>query len=183
MADFGAVYPARPQIKFAPGQPGNTISMRAGYLLDPDGQVSTLHGTQETNLSFSYIMGPGDHQAFEAFTYFGYRYVQIDNPEQPLRTDQIVAITRRAAMPDVPTATFSSDNRMLNAVWRLMARSCLYCSQEQFVDTPTREKGQFLWDAANESEAIMRVYGDQNMTWQALRDVAAGRPATGRTDA
>ena len=36
------------------------------------------------------------------------------------------------------------------------ARSCLYCSQEQFVDTPTREKGQFIWDAANESEGIMR---------------------------
>ena len=175
VADFGAVYPARPQIEFAQGQAGNTISMRAGYLLDPDGQVSTLHGTQETNLSFSYIMGPGGHQAFEAFTYFGYRYVQIDNPGQALSRDQIVAITRRAAMPDVPTATFSSDNRMLNAVWRLMARSCLYCSQEQFVDTPTREKGQFLWDAANESEAVMRVYGDQNMSWQALRDVARGQ--------
>ena len=119
--------------------------------------------------------GAGGHQAFEAFTYFGYRYVQIDNPGQALSRDQIVAITRRAAMPDVPTATFSSDNRMLNAVWRLMARSCLYCSQEQFVDTPTREKGQFLWDAANESEAVMRVYGDQNMSWQALRDVARGQ--------
>jgi alpha-L-rhamnosidase len=175
VADFGAVYPARPQVQFGQGQAGNTISMRAGYLLDPDGQVSTLHGTQETNLSFSYIMGPAGHQAFEAFTYFGYRYVQIDNPGQALRRDQIVAITRRAVMPDVPAATFSSDNRMLNAVWRLMARSCLYCSQEQFVDTPTREKGQFLWDAANESEAVMRVYGDQNMSWQALRDVARGQ--------
>ena len=78
-------------------------------------------------------------------------------------------------MPDVPMATFSSDNRMLNAVWRLNARSCLYCSHEQFVDTPTREKGQFLWDAANESEGVMRAYGDQNMTWQGLRDVARGQ--------
>jgi alpha-L-rhamnosidase len=175
VADFGAVYAARPRIEFAQGQAGNTISMRAGYLLDPDGQVSTLHGTQETNLSFSYIMGTGSHQAFEAFTYFGYRYVQIDNPGQPMSRDQIVAITRRAAMPDVPMATFSSDNRMLNAVWRLMARSCLYCSQEQFIDTPTREKGQFLWDAANESEAVMRVYGDQNLSWQGLRDVVRGQ--------
>ena len=78
-------------------------------------------------------------------------------------------------MPEVPLATFSSDSRMLNAVWRLTARSCLYCSHEQFVDTPTREKGQFLWDAANESEAVMRAYGDQNMSWQALRDVARGQ--------
>ncbi|MGD0747021.1 MAG: family 78 glycoside hydrolase catalytic domain [Acidimicrobiales bacterium] len=174
VADFGAVYAARPRVEFTEGQPGRTVSMRAGYLLDPDGQVSTLHGTQGTNLSFSYIMGPG-RQAFEAFTYFGFRYVQIDDPPQALARDQVVAITRHAAMPDVPLATFSSDSRMLNAVWRLTARSCLYCSHEQFVDTPTREKGQFLWDAANESEAVMRAYGDQNMTWQALRDVARGQ--------
>jgi len=174
VADFGAVYAARPRVEFGEGQPGRTVSMRAGYLLDPDGQVSTLHGTQETNLSFSYIMGPG-RQAFEAFTYFGYRYAQVDDPGQPLARDQVIAITRHAAMPDVPMATFSSDNRMLNAVWRLSARSCLYCSHEQFVDTPTREKGQFLWDAANESEAVMRAYGDQNMSWQGLRDVARGQ--------
>ena len=64
---------------------------------------------------------------------------------------------------------------MLNAVWRLTARSCLFCCHEQFVDTPTREKGPFLWDGANESEGVMRAYGDQNMTWQALRDVARGQ--------
>ena len=174
VADFGAVYAARPRVEFAGGQPGRTVSMRVGYLLDPDGQVSTLHGTQQTNLSFSYIMGPG-RQAFEAFTYFGFRYLQIDDPGQPIGRDQVTAITRHAAMPDVPLATFSSDSRMLNAVWRLTAHSCLYCSHEQFVDTPTREKGQFVWDAANESEAIMRAYGDQNLSWQGLRDVARGQ--------
>ncbi|MGA2932749.1 MAG: family 78 glycoside hydrolase catalytic domain, partial [Acidimicrobiales bacterium] len=174
VADFGAVYAARPRVEFTQGQPGRTVSMRAGYLLDPDGQVSTLHGTQETNLSFSYIMGSG-RQAFEAFTYFGFRYVQIDDPGQALGRNQVVAITRHAVMPDVPLATFSCDSRMLNAVWRLNARSCLYCSHEQFVDTPTREKGQFVWDAANESEAVMRAYGDQNVSWQGLRDVARGQ--------
>ncbi|MGA2474230.1 MAG: alpha-L-rhamnosidase N-terminal domain-containing protein, partial [Acidimicrobiales bacterium] len=42
VADFGAVYAARPRVEFTQGQPGRTVSMRAGYLLDPDGQVSTL---------------------------------------------------------------------------------------------------------------------------------------------
>jgi alpha-L-rhamnosidase len=86
----------------------------------------------------------------------------------------------------VPMATFSTGNRMLDAVWRLNARSCLYCSQEQFVDTPTREKGQFTWDASNESEAIMRCYGDQNLSWQGLRDVVRGQERywpDGRTNA
>jgi alpha-L-rhamnosidase len=174
VADFGAVYAARPRVAFARGQVGRTVTLQAGYLLDPDGQVSTLHGTQETNLSSSYIQREGS-QAFEAFTYFGFRYLQIDNPGEPLGPDAVVALSRHAAMPGVPGATFSTDDRMLNAVWRLNARSCLYCSNEQFVDTPTREKGQFVWDAANESEGVMRAYGDQNMSWQGLRDVARGQ--------
>ncbi len=174
VADFGAVYAARPQVTFARGVSGQTVSMRAGYLLDADGQVSTLHGTQGTNLSSSYIMRDGA-QTYEAFTYFGFRYFQIDNAGQPLGRDDVVAISRHAAMPPSPMATFSTSDRMLDAVWRLNARSCLYCSQEQFVDTPTREKGQFTWDASNESEAIMRCYGDQNLSWQGLRDVRRGQ--------
>jgi alpha-L-rhamnosidase len=173
VADFGAVYAARPHVSFARGVPGNTVTIRAGYLLDPDGQVSTLHGTQGTNLTSTYIMRAGS-QAFEAFTYFGFRYLQIANAGQTLGADDIVALTRHAAMPDA-AATFTSSDRMLNAVWRLCARSCLYCCNEQFVDTPTREKGPFLWDASNESEGVMRAYGDQNMSWQALRDVARGQ--------
>ncbi len=78
-------------------------------------------------------------------------------------------------MPAVPPATFTSSDRRLDAVWALNARSCLYCCHEQFVDTPTREKAQFLWDAANESEAVMHAYGEQNLSWQGLRDVARGQ--------
>jgi alpha-L-rhamnosidase len=185
VADFGAVYAARPRVEFASGTPGQTVALRVGYLLDPDGQVSTLHGTQGTNLSFTYIMRDGA-QTFEAFTYLGFRYLQIDGAGQGLGRGQVAALTRHTAMPAVPMATFSTGNRMLDAVWRLNARSCLSCSQEQFVDTPTREKGPFTWDASNESEAIMRCYGDQNLTWQGLRDVARGQARywpDGRTNA
>ena len=104
VADFGAVYAARPRVAFARGQAGRTVTLRAGYLLDPDGQVSTLHGTQETNLSSSYIMRDGS-QAFEVFTYFGFRYLQIDDPGEPLGRDAVVALTRHAAMPGVAGAT------------------------------------------------------------------------------
>jgi alpha-L-rhamnosidase len=174
VADFGAVYAARPVVHFASGEPGRTVSMRVGYLLDPDGQVSTLHGTQGTNLSFSYVMGPGS-QTFEAFTFLGFRYLQIEGAGQSFGPADVTALARHTAMPAVPMATFSSGNRMLDAVWRLNTHSCLYCSQEQFIDTPTREKGQFVWDAANSSEGVMRAYGEQNLTWQGLRDVVRGQ--------
>ena len=174
VADFGAVYAARPRVTFRSGQAGRTVPLRVGYLLDPDGSVSTTHGTQVTNLTFSYVMADGP-QTFEAFSYLGFRYLQIDDPGQAIGPGQVVAIARHAAMPAVPMATFATDDRTLDAVWKLNARSCLYCCHEQFVDTPTREKAQFLWDAANESEAVMRTYGEQNLSWQGLRDGARGQ--------
>jgi alpha-L-rhamnosidase len=174
VVDFGAVYAARPRVEFRAGQAGRTVPMRVGYLLDPDGQVSTIHGTQVTNLTFSYIQR-GGAEAFESICFLGFRYLQIDRADEPIGADQVTALGRHAAMPEVATATFSTGVRTLDAVWKLNERSCLYCCHEQFVDTPTREKAQFLWDAANESEAVMRAYGDQNMSWQGLRDVARGQ--------
>jgi alpha-L-rhamnosidase len=79
-------------------------------------------------------------------------------------------MARHAAMAEVPDATFVSSEPMLNDVWALTMRSALYTSQEQFIDTPTREKGPFLWDGSNESQVAMRAFGEQNLTWQALRD-------------
>ncbi len=78
IVDFGAVYPARPRVEFTSGQAGATVAMHVGYLLDPDGAVSTTHGTQGTNLSYSYVMRDG-RQTFEAFSYLGFRYLQIDD--------------------------------------------------------------------------------------------------------
>jgi alpha-L-rhamnosidase len=174
VVDFGAVYPARPRVVFTSGQAGATVAMHVGYLLDPNGSVSTTHGTQGTNLSYSYVMRDG-RQTFEAFSYLGFRYLQIDGAPETIGPGQVHALARHAAMPEVPPATFTSSDQRLDAVWALTARSCLYCCHEQFVDTPTREKAQFLWDAANESEAVMHAYGEQNLSWQGLRDVARGQ--------
>ena len=143
VVDFGAVYPARPRVTFTSGVAGRTVPMHVGYLLDPDGQVSTTHGTQGTNLSFSYVLRDGP-QTFEAFSFLGFRYLQIDDPGEAIGPSQVEALARHAAMPEVPMATFSTGVRPLDAVWKLNARSCLYCCHEQFVDTPTREKAQFL---------------------------------------
>ena len=62
---------------------------------------------------------------------------------------------------------------MLDKVWELVRHSALYVSQEQFVDTPTREKGQFLGDCFNDSQATMHAFGEQNLTWQALAGLRA----------
>jgi alpha-L-rhamnosidase len=171
VADFGKVYAGRPQVSFRHGREGHTVPLHVGYSLDPDGSVSTIHNTQGTDLSFSYIQRAGA-QTFLPYWYLGFRYLQIDQPGEPIAAGQVTLLARHATMPSAPAATFSSSNSELESVWALCARSALYCSQEQFIDTPTREKGQFLWDAANESEVVMRTYGEQNLSWQGLRDQA-----------
>jgi alpha-L-rhamnosidase len=170
VADFGKVYAARPRVRFSSGIAGRPVNLHVGYLLDRDGTVSTVHATQGTDLSFSYVQRDGD-QVFLPYTFLGWRYLQIDDPGDTLRTGDITALVRHATMPaQTAPATFASSVPMLDKVWELCTHSCLYASHEQFVDTPTREKGQFLWDSANESEAVMRAYGEQNLSWQALRD-------------
>ncbi|HLN17862.1 MAG TPA: family 78 glycoside hydrolase catalytic domain [Acidimicrobiales bacterium] len=171
VADFGKVYAARPTVDFRAGLPGRTVTMHVGYELDPDGHVSTTHGTQGSDLSFTYIQRAGA-QTFLPYTFLGFRYLQIDDPGEPISAGQLRAVTRHSAMPEPTAAAFTTSNAMLNAVWGLTTHSALFTSHEQFVDTPTREKGQFLWDASQESQGIMRAFGDQNQSWQALRDFA-----------
>jgi alpha-L-rhamnosidase len=171
IVDFGKVYAARPTVEFLSGVTGRMIPMHVGYVLDPDGHVSTLHATQATNLAFYYIERDG-RQKFDPYTFLGFRYLEIDDPGESITSAQVVAMARHCVMPEVPQASFTSSNPGLDAVWDLCARSALYATHEQFVDTPTREKGQFLWDSCNESQVVMRVHREQNLTYQALRDIA-----------
>ncbi len=171
VVDFGKVYAGRPIVAFGRGTDGHVVPMHVGYTLDPDGSVSTTHNTQGTDLSFMYTQRTGA-QTFDPYWYLGFRYLQIDDPGEDLDRSQVTLAARHATMPDLPAATFSSSEPVLDALWSLCAHSGLYTSQEQFIDTPTREKGQFLWDAANESQTVMRTFGDQNMSWQGLRDMA-----------
>ncbi len=171
VADYGAVIAARPTVLFRKGVSGRKIQMHVGFALDPDGHVSTTHATQATDLSFQYIERAGK-QGFDPYTYLGFRYLEVDRPGEPLTVSQLTVDGRHSAMPQENAAEFLSSDRTLNNVWTLVRHSALYASQEQFVDTPTREKGQFLADAYNISQATMHAFREQNLTWQALQNFA-----------
>ena len=114
-------------------------------------------------------------QTFRPFGYLGFRYLEVDGAGEALAHGHIGASARHAAMPDIAPATFHSSSATLDAVWNLARHSALYYSQEQFLDTPTREKGQFLGDAENVSTAAMGAFGERALTEQALRDFARSR--------
>lgn len=173
VADFGEVVAAIPTVMFHHGVAGRRVTMHAGYLLDggAPSTVSTTRGTQGTDMSYSYVERGGT-ETFRPFDYMGFRYFQIDNPGEGLAPADVVALARHTAMPDGQTATFSSSNATVDAVYALAAHSALYTSQEQFIDTPTREKGPFLRDGFNESQVDMDAFGDRNLTRKDLLELA-----------
>ncbi|HLX88755.1 MAG TPA: family 78 glycoside hydrolase catalytic domain, partial [Acidimicrobiales bacterium] len=172
VADFGKVRAAIPSVTFSHGIRGRRVTMHAGYLLDKSGDVSTTMGTQHTNMSYSYIERGGGREDFRPFDYLGFRYLQIDNPGETLTTEDIVALTRHDAVPDEHAGTFKSSDRTVDAVFELGRHSALFTMQEQFVDTPTREKGPWLGDGANESETAMDAFGETNLTRKDLLEFA-----------
>ncbi len=172
VADFGKVYAAIPSVTFSHGVYGRQITMHAGYLLDRSGDVSITMGTQPTNMSYSYVERGGGRETFRPFDYLGFRYLQIDDPGETLTTNDIVALTRHDAVPDEKAGTFTSSNKTVDAVFDLGRHSALFTMQEQFVDTPTREKGPWLGDGANESATAMDAFGDTNLTRKDLLEFA-----------
>jgi alpha-L-rhamnosidase len=179
VADFGKVYAAVPTVRFRHGVPGRLIKMRAGYLLDEPGQsvtgepgqVSAVHGTQHTDMSYSYVQR-GGHEEFHSFDYLGFRYFQVDDPGEELRAEDLVALARHSDGPHEHAATFRCSNPTVDAVFDLCRHSALFTAQEQYLDTPTREKGPWLWDGFNESKTAIASLADQNLTRKSLTEFA-----------
>lgn len=170
VADFGAVYPARPRVRFHHGQSGRVIHLRAGYELDANGRVATDHvSSQGTDMSYFYTEVDGE-QTYQAFTHLAFRYLELPDIDEVLSLQDIAGVEVHRAVENGLAAEFSSSSQILNQVWQLMARSALMGVQEQYVDTPTREKGQFLNDAANTSYATLLTTGERAGTRQAINE-------------
>lgn len=165
--DFGRIYAGVPRIEFEDGDADRRIELRAGYRLDDDGTVSEDEGTQWTDMRYRYVQRDGA-QTFRPFNYLGFRYLQIDDPGEALTTEQVSLIARHNDVPNPTAGTFESSNRVVDDVVELARHSALYGCQEQFVDTPTREKGQFLMDAFNISQVTTRAFGERRLSRQAI---------------
>ncbi len=125
--------------------------------------------TQGSNMRYRYTQKSGP-QVAQPFTYWGWRYLEITDPGEDLSAGQITAVAQATDVDRAEAATFSSDNPTLDAVFRLMRRSALLSAQNVFLDTPTREKGQFLGDTIDQSFATMEALGERSLTRQAIVD-------------
>ncbi len=181
VADFGKVIPARPGVHFEQGVAGRVITMRASYGLAANGRASTATvDTQGTNMSFPYTQAAGS-QDYRAFGHLGFRFLEIPGAGEEITVADVTATVVHSAYPEGGAATFESSDETLDAVWDLMTRSLQYSVQETFVDTPTREQGQFLHDTVNISYGLMATEHDRVATRQAIREFMLSQERYWRT--
>jgi alpha-L-rhamnosidase len=165
VADFGKVYAGMPKITFRGGKAGTVVKIKVDYRTRPDG---TLEGfAQNTRLDYTYTLRGGT-ETFRPYWYLGFRYVEVENCPPQCEIRMIV----RHNTVDAEQSSFECSNRTLNAIWDLAKRSVLLGAHEQFVDTPTREQGQFAYDAYTTSMAAMKLFRERNLTRQAFREFA-----------
>lgn len=162
-----------PERRTVTGVDGDTVTLDAplrrahpsGAWVETSRAGTSNLDTQGSNMRFYYTEKDGS-QVAQPFTYWGWRYLEISDPGENLTARDISAVVQNtdAAHP----ATFRSSNGTLDKVFTLMQRSALQSSQNVFLDTPTREKGQFLGDAIDESWSDMATDGERSLTRQAI---------------
>lgn len=165
VVDLGKVYAGVPRITFSGGSVGTLIGMLGGYGTNSAGTIDPAQN-QSTTMSY-YATNNGSGFIFEAAEYLGMRYFQISNAPMTVTTANFKFVERHSYM-DESRSSFTSSNATLNAVWDLMKHSLAVCAQEEFVDTPTREKGGFLGDGAIQSIAAMPVNAERTLSRRQL---------------
>lgn len=123
--------------------------------------------TQGSDLRFHYTQWSGP-QVAAPFTYWAWRYLEISDPGEHLSAEAITAVVQATDVRPAEAATFRSSDPTLDAVFRLMQHSALQSAQNVFLDTPTREKAQFLGDTIDQSFATMESLGERSLTRQAI---------------
>ena len=167
LIDLGQVYAGRPKIQFSGEQAGTRITMQAGYTLSDDGTINPGHN-QGTDMRFV-ALASGSGFTFLPQEYLGMRYLELHNSPMPITAESFSFLVRHAEL-DGSRSQVSTDNEMLNRVWAFLKHSIPVAAQEQFLDTPTREKGGFLVDSLNESLVAMAAFGERPLTRRTLHE-------------
>ena len=165
LIDLGKVYAGMPEIVFEGGKAGDTVRMQGGFVLNADGAVNPKIN-QSTNMSYFFVLN-GKKATFRPELYLGYRYLQVSNSPMVLTTANTGFVTRFFEL-EPERANFTSSDKMLNQVWNMMIHSLTLGAQEGFVDTPTREKGEFLGDAFSQGVASMLSMGERSLNHRML---------------
>ena len=173
VVDFGTVITGRVNVRFMNGVSGRALLLRSSYMLAPSGRVSTApEATQTTTMTYSFTQKEGE-QTYSEYDFLGFRYLEIPPCDEDFTINDIWATIIYPEVPKGYDSTLVTSDDMLNSVFEMMKRSAKYSVQVGFVDTPTREQGQFLQDGINVGTALMNSWYERERNRKSIMQFLA----------
>ena len=170
LIDFGQVITGQFKME-ATGLSGQEVLIMYGEELEDEDGKHVRHQLRcNCNYKDRWILS-GHKDVLEQYDYKVFRYVEISAPAGTVDPATFCAVVRHYPM-DEEKCKFHSSNQILNDIWNMCKNGVKYCSQEVFVDCPSREKGQYLGDATVTAHAHLYLSGDLRLFKKALKDFA-----------
>jgi alpha-L-rhamnosidase len=162
--DLGQNLAGWPQITVR-GEAGAQIKLICGELLDSDGAVSQRSANAGPDKAqwFTYILsGHGVERWHPRFSYYGFRYVQVEITGQA----RVISLAGDATHSSAePTGEFTSSIPLLDRIHTLILRAIENNMQSVLTDCPHREKlgwleeSHLMGSAMNFDFDLERLYG------------------------
>ena len=149
----------------ASGREGDEIILRYSEELDEAGAVRY---NMRCNCKYEekWILS-GNTDQLDNYDYKAFRYAEIHIPEGVTVMD--ISMTVRH-YPFTAHHIYKTDNDELNRILELCASTIKYITQENYVDCPTREKGQYLGDVSIAGRAHAILTENPEMMKKAVMD-------------
>jgi len=131
--DLGQNFAGWPEITVQ-GAAGAAVKLTPGELLEKDGTVSQKSSGRPQWFSYT-LKGGGVERWHPRFSYYGFRYVQVEGKAHLLALRGAAVHTSSAAV-----GSFASSDNLLNRIHTLIVRSVENNAVSLFTDCPHREK-------------------------------------------
>ncbi|MDB5085838.1 MAG: alpha-L-rhamnosidase [Bacilli bacterium] len=169
LIDFGQEITGQFRMK-AKGSAGETIEVRCGEELNEEDK--SVKYMMRCNCLYREIWTlSGGEDELDFFDYKAFRYVEVIGTVGVMDSNSFGAIVRHYPLNE-GKCRFDSSNSLLNQIWEICKNGVKYGSQENYVDCPSREKGQYLGDNTIITHAHAYLSGDLRLFKKALLDFA-----------
>ncbi len=157
--DLGQNFAGWPEIEVT-GERGASVTLLAGELLDDAGLVTqrSAYAFPDSRNSYTYVLkGGGPESWHPAFSYYGFRYVQVDTAGSgPVVMNKLAGrFLHDAVRVD---GQFSSSSDLLNRIHILIDRAMLSNMMSVLTDCPHREKLGWLEQTHLAASSLMYNY-------------------------
>ncbi len=164
--DMGQNLSGYPEITVK-GRIGQRIKLIPGETLTKEGAVNQRQ-TGRPHFYTYILKGEGTETWHPRFSYYGYRYLQVEGDLEVLKDVQSCFVYNSAKK----TGDFSCSNQLLNDAYRLIDRAIRSNWQSVWTDCPHREKLGWLEQDWLNGEGLVANYDCQTMIEQTMQNIA-----------